>query len=504
MKPVCFCFLWLFFFALASRVDANNVIIRSLETLKGDSLRVSFSWENAWNHPRDKQPSNHDAVWLFFKYRLPNSERFYHLVLAPEASGYTHAPNVIVKPERRGMGLLVCAPLGFSGDISSSWLAFALPSFLKETDFEIEAHAIEMVYISQEPFYLGDGASKNSFCNFERKPFWVNEEFQTIAVGNTPGALQSLGDFPPVQSIPGTYPKGVGSFYVMKYEISQAQYVAFLNSLSVQQQQRRAGVAPNSAPGVFAFNLRPESSFRNAIRIIKPAIPPNIPATWGCDFNLNLIPNEADDGANRACNFLNWEDLTAYLDWAALRPMTELEFEKIARGPLPPVPREFSFGTPYVKAAIQLENDATELERAIEKANDSTGIASHGFLSPQGPLRAGFSSFAGNASRLQAGASYYGVFELSGNLWEQCVTINEPALLFQRDNGNGELDEAGNADAPFWFTDGSNAIYRGGGWNSGIFEEFRDLAISDRFYAGLRPTLRRNTSGGRGVLNWEE
>jgi formylglycine-generating enzyme required for sulfatase activity len=32
-------------------------------------------------------------------------------------------------------------------------------------------------------------------------------------------------------------------------------------------------------------------------------------------------------------NILSWFDVAAYLDWAALRPMTELEFEKVCRGP---------------------------------------------------------------------------------------------------------------------------------------------------------------------------
>jgi formylglycine-generating enzyme required for sulfatase activity len=483
---------------------ANNVVIRAVETFGGDSLRIVFSWENAWHHRPNEKPNNHDGVWLFLKYRLPQADRFSHLTLSSQISDYKYSSNIVIKPENRGKGVLILPPLGFRGNIDSSWIAFALPAFLKETTFELEAHAIEMVYINQEPFYLGDGASNHSFCNKARKPFWVEKELETIPIGDAPLALQTLDDFAPSKPIPPTYPKGVNSFYVMKYEISQAQYVAFLNSLSGRQQQRRTGIAPNSAAGTFAFNLRAESNFRHGIRIIKPASQLGMPAVWGCDANLNLIPNEFDDGSNRACNFLNWEDLTAYLDWAALRPMTELEFEKIARGPLSPIAQEFAFGSPYVRAAVQLENDATELERALEKADDSTGIASHGFRSPQGPLRPGFSSFAGNTSRLQAGASYYGVFELSGNLWELCVTVNEAGLLFGRDNGDGELDEDGNANAPFWFPDGSNGIYRGGAWNSGISLQFRDLAISDRFYGGLRPTLRRNTSGGRGVLSWQE
>ena len=30
--------------------------------------------------------------------------------------------------------------------------------------------------------------------------------------------------------------------------------------------------------------------------------------------------------------YISWPDLLAYADWAALRPITELEYEKAARG----------------------------------------------------------------------------------------------------------------------------------------------------------------------------
>ena len=59
----------------------------------------------------------------------------------------------------------------------------------------------------------------------------------------------------------------------------------------------------------------------------------------------DYIFNDITDGQNLPCNFLSWMDLAAYLDWAALRPMTELEFEKICRGPNPPIAGEYVWGT---------------------------------------------------------------------------------------------------------------------------------------------------------------
>src|SRR5205814_1580703 len=65
---------------------------------------------------------------------------------------------------------------------------------------------------------------------------------------------------------------------------------------------------------------------------------------------------------SRACNYLQWEDETAYLDWAALRPLTELEYEKVCRGTNPPVGFEGAWGTSYGTKGIAISGteDGTE------------------------------------------------------------------------------------------------------------------------------------------------
>ncbi len=46
-------------------------------------------------------------------------------------------------------------------------------------------------------------------------------------------------------------------------------------------------------------------------------------------------PNYSTSAPDRTCNYLSWDDTLYYYDWAALRSMTELEYEKAARGPDP-------------------------------------------------------------------------------------------------------------------------------------------------------------------------
>ncbi|MBK6364893.1 MAG: hypothetical protein IPF52_15970 [Saprospiraceae bacterium] len=70
-------------------------------------------------------------------------------------------------------------------------------------------------------------------------------------------------------------------------------------------------------------------------------------------------------------------------------------------------------------------------------------------------------------TRVQSGASYYGIMELSGNLWERPVTVGNPTGRDFSGNGDGVVSNVGNANYPWW--PGINAIgvgVRGGGWAS--------------------------------------
>jgi formylglycine-generating enzyme required for sulfatase activity len=138
----------------------------------------------------------------------------------------------------------------------------------------------------------------------------------------------------------------------------------------------------------------------------------------------------------------------------------------------------------------------------LDTISEDAGLANHGYQGIMGPLRCGFA--AGNHSgRLQAGSAYYGVFEMSGNLWETVISVCDSGLQFAGNCGDGQLDTEGRANVISW-PDPQSANgtgLRGGAWNSGIYVpgSFRDLAISDRFYAGQPAAERRNTSGGRGA-----
>jgi len=108
----------------------------------------------------------------------------------------------------------------------------------------------------------------------------------------------------------------------MKYEISQAGYRDFLNSslsFSKIYPERTELTGGNfNTPGtpVF-FNTK-----RNSLKATGVAANPT-----GNDADANGTFDQASDGEWIACNYLLWSDVAAYLDWAVLRPMTDMEFE---------------------------------------------------------------------------------------------------------------------------------------------------------------------------------
>ena len=78
--------------------------------------------------------------------------------------------------------------------------------------------------------------------------------------------------------MPSGFPSGYSAFYAMKYEITQQQYVDFLNSISVDKQESLRGEIFFNKPGVEAAAgtyLCPSSMngiglFRCGIRIHTP------------------------------------------------------------------------------------------------------------------------------------------------------------------------------------------------------------------------------------------
>ncbi|MBN8509237.1 MAG: SUMF1/EgtB/PvdO family nonheme iron enzyme [Burkholderiales bacterium] len=213
---------------------------------------------------------------------------------------------------------------------------------------------------------------------------------------------------------------------MLRYEITQGQYADFLDTLAPLQAEARAPLPQDFASG---GRLRPDN-YRYTIA--------RTSGRWAA-------------GQPRwSMNWLSWEDGIALADWAGLRPMSELEFEKAARGPQPAVPCAYAWGTTRIVAILAFDgDDGSGRERALPPDANASWSPSAQDRPLLGPYAAW--ALADRPTREGRGESFWGVADLSGNVVEMAVSVGlASGRAFVPRHGDGELAEDGSADVEGW------------------------------------------------------
>jgi formylglycine-generating enzyme required for sulfatase activity len=523
-RTLLLCFLLL----SGSIAWGNGIALSNLTSISGAGfiqLQFDLTWNNSWSNAINK-----DAAWVFFKFK-DNDGTWRHLHLTGANNTIAVGNTIIVPPDL--MGAMISRNTTGLGTVTLTGVQVGVENL--PGSFDVKGFALEMVQIPMgDTYYLGDGESGTYYANNTGSPFLVTNS--SISMGFGAGLLDD-GIANTAVTLNASYPiayNALGGFlnlYMMKHEVSQAAYRDFLNTLTYTQQAARTIVAPSSAAGTAALGT---TSRRMSIEIATPGVSTSTPAIYGCDLNNNNVRDESSDGEWIGCNFLTYMDLAAFLDWAALRPMTEMEFEKSCRGKLPAIPAENAAGTDSAygnqpgNIAYPLINSGTANE-AVSSYTGSVLYANitYNSTSPGGnsPTRVGIHATA-NSTRISAGAGYYGALDLSGNIEEFTVTTcNAAGRSYTGKNGDGQLNAAGHADEDFWpgingnsTATVANAVYggttgvtgqggvitRGGsagytGFNLNKVSYRVDPAPSSPFTTNYP---RTGVSGGRGVKNW--
>jgi formylglycine-generating enzyme required for sulfatase activity len=462
-----------------------------------------------------------DAAWIFIKYQTSGGE-WHHAWL--HENGHNVPSNGAIdiglldpgSPfdalSNPGLGAFIYRSATGTGSFSVSpvelrWNYGA--NGLDQNDIvNVVVYALEMVYVPTGKFELGDGHSSTnssfySYTSGSTHPSYTVDSENAIQIGTTAGYLYYTPKITdPIRGdaagpLPAKFPKGYHGFYCMKHEITQQLYADFLNKLTYSQQDSRTASSPNASPGTGA--LKNPKSTRNGISLNTPGVAASTSAVYGCDLNNNGICNEDHDGQWIACNFLNWSDLAAVLDWMALRPMTELEYEKACRGGASPSQWEYCWGESTVLSTpLLFGNLGTGAEAVRMYSSWTTGYASFSSSNSEGgPLRSGLFANMFN-SRIMASASYYGILDMSGNVFEQVITVGDATgRAFGGGHGDGKLSNDGFANVSGWPGAGSAGIgLRGGTWgNTASF-----MRISDRYWGAEGADWGRDSwLGGRGV-----
>jgi formylglycine-generating enzyme required for sulfatase activity len=491
---------------------ANNIVVSNIATARNTStqtaiVQFNLSWQNSWR--TSSAPFNWDAAWVFIKYKVGTTGDWKHATLS--TSGHT-IPSGATSTQSDAAGLIIYRSADGTGTFSASGIQliwnYGTDGVANDAKITVRVYAIEMVYNQVGGFQAGSGGQNTGELRTATDVSATGTAATFTVTGTSPTLQGNSSSASPTNiaaranassdltgtntaSLAAGYPTGFNAFYAMKYEISQQQYVDFLNTLTYTQQAARTAATspPNSAATTGAL-IHPNDK-RNGIDIQTSGTASTVPAVYACNLNGNGSFNESDDGQHIACNFLSWDDLVAYLDWAALRPITELEYEKSCRGNQNPATNEFAWGNTSATALSGLSNASTMTETA---SNTSSNIAyNNSFTS--GPVRTGIFATS-STGRATSGSGYYGNMELSGNLWERVVTVgNSTGRTFSGVHGNGTLTSGGASDVAGWPT-AAGTGWKGGSW---LNTTTNSATTSDRAEANNANNTRAADAGGRGV-----
>lgn len=525
-------FLGVLFCTLVLNTSANNLQITNVtvnqSTLGNGTVSFNIAWNNAWNFSSTGgAPNNWDAVWVFVKFRLcsaATTTQFTHGQISNASgiynSGGTYIPSslqvmstlspssgssvITTLDDAAGLGIMLSPTAsGASSTVTGSVTLPVTNLPASGTAVTTDVIGVEMVYVPNGPYNLGDGSTNASTT-------WSTYHFCTSAASAATANITSTNEtatssyfYTPTSStmasyatnVPAAWPKGYYGFYCMKYEITQDLYVQFLNTIG-------STAASTRYPGNTSSN-------RNTV-------------------SLQTLSTYVTTRPDRAQNWLSWADYEALLDWSALRPMTELEYEKACRGGTSSTANTAIVDEyPWQSQQILQATTLSGTENGTETFNTGNCL----FGSPtiingdggQGPVRAGIFATA-NSGQITAGATFYGIMEMGGNIREYVVQMatNVAADTMTRNLGDGVLQSSsgtfgggtlniGDANVSTWPQPNTGppatvaigaSCYgnRGGDWNAGATY----VQTSDRQYCYYSSTTYLNTgrisvSGGRGI-----
>ena len=443
MKKTC---LLIAIMAILSANSFANNLVMGTPSISGSTVSFTIKWDNSWYVSTG--PSNWDAVWVFVKRQACNQASqnpWTHADLAASGHSLSSTSQLQIDLASDRAGVFIRRISAGIGNISEVTVTLNLSSNVNSDN--IGLYGMEMVNVPQGAFYIGDGRGDlNGFTNGNsNNPLQITSTHQTNGLGAS--SVYQKNSYGSTVNLPSTFPLGFNAFYCMKYEITTAQYVAFLNTLTYNQ-QLRLQEDPNATPPTSVKGTVINARHGYSIEVNTPGVSTTslTPAVYGNDANNNNTYDEADDGLALPVS-IRIKDFLSFLDWAALRPMSEFEYEKACRGPITPVLNEYAWGTTDYTSINWYWGRDNKLTKNEVLNTFPLGANNVG----QGMLwRVGIAATP-NSDRVHAGATYYGILDMTGNAFERAVGgYNFDYSAFSTTNGNGTIDSEGFADVIGW------------------------------------------------------
>ena len=469
MKNILKLFLLLAITQMPILVKSNNLRIANVSFANINPLaqtvniKFTISWENSW-----RDSINWDAAWVFARYKHPVTGFWSPIKFNPGSGVNGTGTNATVQVASDSMGSFIYRNQISNGvfadsNITMTW-KYGKDGLSSLSNIEIRLMAMEMVYIPEGPFqlafnediiskyatYLKNASNRDSTTfpigGFQRVRMlgsnytiptidtstislefitWGesygndNDKYSGFSVPNDTIKIKgSLGIDSNKDGIIDNlnYPTGFSSFYIMKYELSEQQYADFLNTIASTQ---------SSGIGVAGKNI----TLNNGV------------------YNSST--------PNRACNSATSNRILAYGDWAGMRPMTFMEFEKSLRGPISEFldidyfnRKLYNISSSYFTSENGMENIYPQ---APSNFGDSIFLTEYNGYFNSGSsynfLRPGVKG-TNTSTRKISNASYYGVFDLTSNVVDPYISPKN--LQFTKINGDGLINSNGLTNISFW------------------------------------------------------
>lgn len=479
---------------------AKAELIKKEQADQNVKLHVKLSWTGSW-----KNDINCDGVYLFVKY-LAKGETGYHSAKlvscsegefdysdkTPEGVSVSGASSPVgTFGSDTGIGLFVY-PLEQQEKTNMQIEDIALTVKMPFDAEDIKLFALEMVYVPEGKHYVGDPANgiskggklKNCLYTYPNLGAYLIDSEDAVEFAPEEGHLYCDLDTPNGRqeedrfTIPASFPKGYKAMWYMKYSLTEGQFTDFLNCLTRKQQQSHcmADLSAEDIPNYYAVTGTTEPRDR-------------------CEVYCSRFGNTLDKpvkfytaAPNRAMNAISFADTSSFACFAGLRPMTELEYEKACRGPLPAVAGEFAWGSTKIGRVFHFDGvDGSGFEKPVPQKPNEIANCNYGTdIAPFeksfktvpdnpgwiGPVTVGLfenaQAFPELTERERTGASYYGIMELCGNVWENIISVGrEEGRAYLPEHGSGELDEDGYHNMPCWSVDPKTG--KGAGVRGGVF-----------------------------------
>ncbi len=486
--------LGLFYHSKANEITISNISIGNHDELaKTVEVEFDITWQNSWRNDVSTGMPNWDAAWIFGRFSIRGDSVWQRMVI--DDDGYTLGTGTqatltlkshpSITPQ--GIGLLLHRSEVGYGTFSQTGVRFIwnysgeAPNLSNLDLLDIKLFAVEMVYIPGGPFYLGSGIEDPAAASFYDIAFRPDVPYRletaipfTIGPAGDVGALGYSGN---TITIPVDFPTGLQPFYLMKHELSQALMSGYFSTLN-------AGM--NNHYVYSALELAQQNDVGRTANFFTQTIE---------TFGLDSVYSYQSSRENYPVAYMSWEDAAAFADWAGLRPISELEFEKAARGfRYPAVVNEYPWGTgEIVNSSYQVViSPASDHEiTGGYSSNIFTGNAIYSStLTNPLSLRVGIFATS-TSSRAQANASATGVLDLAGNVaeivgyeWDQATLV---LTEWVDEHGDGILTTNGLANQ-LWpgYNEQNNVVENGkvntdmGLRGGGILDDATKLRISDR------------------------